>query len=137
MTDQNTRIGESNKLRFYKLFKTSFVKEPYLNHIRDFKLRKTLTKFRCSDHILEIEVGRQKNLKVEERICKLCNSGEVETELHFLGQCPAYTQLRSHYFGDAMNWIDILICKDKITNYKLANYIDKAFKFRKTVLASL
>ena len=137
LTDQNTRIGASNKLRFYKLFKTSFHKEPYLNHIKDFKLRKTLTKFRCSDHILEIKVGRQKNLMFEERICKLCNSGEVETELHFLGQCPAYTQLRSHYFGDAMNWIDILICKDKITNYKLANYIDKAFKFRKNVLASL
>ena len=133
------RIGESNKLRFYKFFKTSFGKEPYLNYIKDFKLRKNLTKIRCSDHILEIEVGRHKNLKVEERICKLCSGGEVESELHFLEQCPAYTNLRKHYFGDThpMNWIDILSCKDKIITYKLANYIDKALKLRKNVLALL
>ena len=132
-------VGETSKLRFYKLFKTSFGKEPYLDHIKDFRLRKILTKFRCSDHILEIEVGRHKKLKVEERICKLCDSGDVESEIHFLAHCPAYTQIRSHYFRniDPVNCIDILACKDKDTSYKLANFIDKSFKLRKNVLALL
>ena len=125
----NMRIGETSKLRFYKLFKTSFGKEPYLDHIKDFRLRKILTKFRCSDHTLEIEVGRHKNLKVEDRVCKLCDNGDVESEMHFLAFCPAYTQIRNNSFGniDPINWIDTLACKDKDTSYRL----------RKNILAPL
>ena len=96
----NTNVGETSKLRFYKLFKTSFGKEPYLDHIKDFRLSKIVTKFRRSDHILEIEVGLHKKFKVEERICKLCDSGDVESEIHFLEFCPTYTQIRNHYFGN-------------------------------------
>ena len=135
----NLKVGESSKLRFYKLFKTSFGREPYLDHIKDYKLRKKVTKFRCSDHILEVEVGRHKNLKVEERICKICNLDDIESEAHFLQQCPAYTQIRTHYFGniEPKKWLDILACKDIGTSYKLANYLDKSFKLRKNMLALL
>ena len=133
----NMRVGETSKLRFYKLFKTSFGKEPYLDHIKDFRLRKILTKFRCSDHTLEIEVGRHKNLKVEDRVC--CDNGDVESEMQFLAFCPTYTQIRNHFFGniDPINWIDTLACKDRDTSYRLANYMDKSFKLRKNILAPL
>ena len=135
----NMKAGETSKLRFYKLFKTSFDKEPYLDHIKDFKLRKIITKFRCSDHSLEIEVGRHKNLNVEERICKLCNKDDVESEAHFLQYCPTYAHLRTHYFGniEPESWSHILACKEKGACYKLANYLDKSFKLRKNLLASL
>ena len=61
------RVGESggNKLRFYKTFKLSFCRELYLDSILDFTLRKIITKFRCSDHCLEIENGRHIKLKPE------------------------------------------------------------------------
>ena len=64
------RVGESggNNLRFYKTFKLSFCREPHLDSILDFTLRKIITKFRCSDHCLEIEKGRHIKLKPEERI---------------------------------------------------------------------
>ena len=75
--------NQSSKLRFYKLFKTSFHREPYLDFVSDFKLRRKITKFRCSDHALEIEVGRHRKLNVEDRLCKPFNV-DVETELHFL-----------------------------------------------------
>ena len=54
------RVWESggNTPRFYKTFKLSFCREPYLDSILDFTLRKIITKFRCSDHCLEIEKGR-------------------------------------------------------------------------------
>ena len=77
--------GQTNKLRFYKLFKSLLTFEPYLNYITDFQLRRTVTKFRYSDHTIEVERGRYQKLKFEERICKLCNSA-VETEIHFLGE---------------------------------------------------
>ena len=132
----NTNGRQTNKLRFYQLFKKSFDMEPYLSNINNFQLRKALTKFRCSDHTLEIERGRHKNLKVEDRTCKLCKSG-VETELHFLQICPIYESLRTRYFenNEAIDFIDTLQCKDKITAFKVANFIKKASKIRDEILA--
>ena len=126
----------SSKLRFYKLFKTMFVREPYLADIPNFLLRKRLTKFRCSDHSLEIEVGRHKNIPAQERICKMCKDG-IETEEHFLWICPKYSQLRTRYFGDVnLEWADILKCSNKNSSYSLANYITKALKYRESILAN-
>ena len=135
----NLKAGETSKLRFYKRFKTLFGRESYLDHIKDFKLRKIISKFRCSDHVLEIEMGRHKNLKVNERTCKLCNNGDIETEVHFLQLCPTYEQFRARYFGntETSNWSDILCCKDIETSYKLANFLEKAFRLRKNMLALL
>ena len=128
--------GQTSKLRFYKLFKKSFEREPYLDFINNFNLRRTVTKFRCSDHSLEIELGRHKKLKVEERICKLCKT-DVETELHFLQFCPVYTQLRTRYLKTPQinDWFEILECKDKETAFIVANFLEKAFKLRKGLLA--
>ena len=75
--------NQTNKMRLYKLFKENFEKEKYLDFINDFQLRKLITKFRCSDHILEVEKGRYRKINYEDRTCKICNLG-VETEFHFL-----------------------------------------------------
>ena len=45
-----------------------------------------MTKFRCSNHALETDVGRHRKLNVEDCLCKLCKA-DVETELHFLQIC--------------------------------------------------
>ena len=135
----NRTEGQSNKLRFYKMFKTNLIREPYLDIIKDFHLRKCMAKFRCSDHKLEIEVGRHEKLKVEKRICKACDANEVETELHFLTCCTLYEDLRCRYFGNAHKevdeWLDILRCKEKMTLFNLANYLTKALKRRDRCLA--
>ena len=39
--------------------------------------------------------------KVEERLCKVCDLKTVENELHFVFDCPTYSQLRLVYY----NWI--------------------------------
>ena len=49
------------KLRTYCQYKNVFECENYLLYIKNFKLRQCLTKFRISDHVLEIEKGRHKN----------------------------------------------------------------------------
>ena len=135
ISGSNVKEGQSSKLRSYKLFKKYFVKEPYLEFITKFNLRKTITKFRCSDHSLEIEVGRRKNLKVEDRLCKLCKS-DVETELHFFQYSPVYTELRNRYFLQTQinGGLEILECKDKETAFNVANFLDKAFKLRQSLL---
>ena len=91
---------QSSKLTFYKLFKTNFTREPYLTEISNFHIRKQLTKFRCSDHKLEIEVGRHKNIDPKNRVCRFCKDA-VETEEHFLRFCRNYSNLRTRYFRGA------------------------------------
>ena len=136
ISETSGKNGQANKLRFYKLFKNSLTFEPYLNHINDFKLRKIITKFRCSDHTLEIERGRHRKLKVEDRVCKLCNS-DVETEKHFLQDCPCYTTIRRQYFGNMHPnyYLEVLKCNEKDSTFKVLNYLKKAFKLRDEVLA--
>ena len=65
----------------------------------NFKYRKTLCKFRCSDHTLLIETGRHKGLDVNDLICKNCSFGLIEDEVHFLLVCPAYSVPRSDFLS--------------------------------------
>ena len=126
------KLTHSDKLRFYKLFKTNLRREPYLDLICNFQLRKFITKFRCSDHRLEIEIGRHQKIPVEERICKSCGA-EVETEEHFLRWCPRYSELRFKYFGlprSFRDWLVIINCENKTTAYNLGNFIKKALILR-------
>ena len=41
----------------------------------------------------QIEMGRWHGVKREERVCKECNSGEVEGVCHWLSQCSAWDHL--------------------------------------------
>ena len=109
-------------MRFYKIFKTSFNRQKYLELIPDFQLRRCITKFRCSDHRLEIELGRHNNIKINEHICKICNA-ETETEEHFLRFCPTYDVIRFRYFGNlpTLQWKKVLKCEEEETAFKLAN----------------
>ena len=52
--------SQKGSLRFYKTFKSDFSGEKYLDFVNCYKLRKTISKFRCSDHMLEIGIGRRK-----------------------------------------------------------------------------
>ena len=59
------------KLRTYRLFKTSFATSPYLNNGPHY-LHPALLRFRCSNHRLDIELGRHLNTPREERSCRFC-----------------------------------------------------------------
>ena len=88
------------KLSTYALFKNVFQKEKYLSVIKDTDIRKCFMSFRISSHKLEIERGRYKTLPVKDRLCKLCNSGAVEDEKHFIFNCVLYSSLRQTLFAD-------------------------------------
>jgi ubiquitin C-terminal hydrolase len=45
--------------------------------------RKTLTRFRVSNHNLTIELDRYQKIPREERLCEICQSGEVEDGYYF------------------------------------------------------
>ena len=78
--------------------KNNYKKEPYLIDVKNFEDRRSLTKLRVSDHILEIERGRFKNVKREDRIRKFCNLKELDDEKHFFFSCTLNTSLRKDFF---------------------------------------
>ena len=81
------------KLRTFVQFKVFHQKTPYLAKPLSFIQRKQLAKFRLGVLALRIETGRYQRPKLpaEERLCKLCDSGEVEDESHFLLRCGLYS----------------------------------------------
>ena len=90
------KLENSSKLTFYSTFKTDHNLENYLVFIKDPYKRKCLSRLRVSNHNLQIEIGRYQNIPREERLCKICNSGEVENETHLLLSCKAYEQSRAN-----------------------------------------
>ena len=124
---------EDSKLKLYGEIKHTFGKEKYLDEVVNYSMRKIITKFRCSDHKLEIEVGRHKKIPRENRVCKQCPN-DIETEMHFLCSCPSYKNLRKKLFEkeviDTQLGKDILACKQETTSLKLGKYLLKAANIR-------
>ncbi len=77
------------KLRTYRLFKTDLAPEPYVNCCLSRFKRSTFAKYRCGILPLQIELGRFRGQSVAQLVCQLCKN-DVETELHFLFDCPLY-----------------------------------------------
>ena len=97
--DHNVKNGSDSKLRFYRLFKSSYSAETYLSNITSFKRRQILTKFRISNHKLRIETGRYSKEKISERVCSFCACDSPEDELHLLFKCKLYGNIRNTFFS--------------------------------------
>ncbi len=69
------------------------------------KQRSYLVKYRSGILPLEVETGRWQNKPVEERKCKVCKSGKVENEFHFIFICTLYTNIRATFLQNICNII--------------------------------
>ena len=87
---------DSSKLRTYALFKTEIGFEGYLTEMKIVTLRSHVTKFRLSNHRLMIETGRHNKTPREQRFCPFCPQ-KIESEYHFLFECPIYTHIRTRH----------------------------------------
>ena len=84
-----------NKLRTYRMFKDSYMTEPYVSITVPEKYRSAYAKFRCGVAPIKIETCRYgiNRIPVNERLCESCDS--VEDEYHVLMQCPKYDDTRT------------------------------------------
>ena len=100
MTHWETQTQTQSKLECYLALNRKYTVAEYLTTVKNNKMRKTLTKYRLSEHSLAIETGRRRQtwLPREERLCSHCDTEEIETELHFLTKCNKYEQIRQHFF---------------------------------------
>ena len=63
------------------------------------KYRHANAHFRSVFHELEIEKGRYNNTPIADRLCKMCNLGQVENELHFIIICSMFNDPRRRYIA--------------------------------------
>jgi hypothetical protein len=129
-------LQSSSKYISYVEYKTIFAHEPYLVNIKSYQHRRALSCLRLSSHKLEIEVGRYNPPKPRDRRhCRVCDTGDIEDEFHFILVCPKYVTLRRklipRYFWHRPNmgkFIDLMTRDD--LNIKLARYIHESLAIR-------
>ena len=141
-------IGNSPKATTYVTFKRSIKCERYLSQIDNLKHKKSLSRFRLSNHSLMIEKGRHMRPRVErsERKCFKCKV-DVEDEFHFVIKCPLYATERKVLFDAFSNkcknfdslteeqkFIFILSNEDMDLTKILAKFLFRSFKIRESAL---
>ena len=94
----NARQGNGkNKVRAYKLFKSGYITEKYLNCNIPRHHRSAYAKFPCGVAPIRLETGRYERLPLKSRTCFNC-PGSIENEEHVLLLCPVYNDLRETLF---------------------------------------
>ena len=123
--------ADVSRLAFYREIKEDFKIENYL-HIENFENRRAIAKIRCSSHSLEIEKGRHKNIPSTERICKLCDKGEIESEQHFLLKCDKYDTLKNKY--EIYEYTNVLELLNNVEQETFGKYLIEAVTLREDTL---
>ena len=109
----STGVNNNSKLNYYTIFKSMLEPEKYLSCIEIKKYKIALTRFRCSNHNLEIEIGRRQNINKQERLCKFCvKNGKncIEDEYHFVCVCNLYQEIRTKYINYVKNYTQREFC---------------------------
>ena len=101
------KLHQNPKGNFLAELNKDFCYETYLDTPVHRKLKVLTSKLRTSDHDLEIENGRRMRPLIprENRICHLCESNSLETELHFLATCSRYSTLRKQFMSNIFKQI--------------------------------
>ena len=86
------KIDSESKLVLFKDAKDTLSLSKYMSVINNREKRRLLSKLRLGVLPLEIEKGRRSNLPRNDRHCKLCDTDQVEDEIHFLFTCPSLAQ---------------------------------------------
>jgi hypothetical protein len=85
-------------LENYARVKTQLVFEDYLDGSNGYRPGTVLRmKLRGGTNALRVSQGRQSRPKLErhERVCLVCNSGQVEDEAHFVMDCEVLSKARA------------------------------------------
>ena len=114
---KNKSIAKEGKLIFFGEIKNSIKMENYLK-IQNIEYRNALRDIRMSTHKLNIEVGRYENKARIQRLCETCILGHIESEDHFILECPTYEDIRSQFFTEMYNDLHINLKKMGTTGIK-------------------
>ena len=134
------------KLRTFVKFKDFSKESPHIYKPLSFKQRKMMSKLRLGLLPLRLETARyiRPRIPPENRLCLLCNNGEIEDETHFLLFCSVYDQARQLLFDHIPNIDDFntlntddkikLLLNDPMMAKQTSKFITNSFDFRSTII---
>ena len=93
----------------------------------------TICKFRTSNHLLPIEVGRHRNIPRVERLCALCDDALIGDEYHYIMECKHFSEERNFYLGDYLQkmynpYKQLLLSQDKNVLIRLSKFLKVVFE---------
>ena len=122
-------IDSSSKCFLYKNFKTELVLEKYLTILNE-PSKSKLSKFRCSNHNLPIEVGRHNDVARNDRRCNICTLNDLGDEYHYIAVCPNFVNQRKMYLPGSfvkkpsvLKFCDLLQSGNKVVLFKMAKFV--------------
>ena len=137
-------------------FKTDIYVEPFVCNCLSRYKRSLLAQLRCGILPLRLETGRFVNVRddetgrlrkltVNERLCQICNSNNVENEFHFLFHCDKFKSERENFYSLCIaNYSNfVYLCdEDKLNilmnegnNWRiLSNYLVNIWEKRKHIM---
>ena len=81
--------------------------------------RSLVSKLKSGILPLRLETGRYKGMKRHERLCQVCNNGDVEDEIHFLYKCDKLEIIRKTYVENIHKMYPYLKKADKVKTLKI------------------
>ena len=139
----STSFVNMNKLDLYKQLKTEFGPEKFLTLNIDRYEKSLLSQLRYGILPLRVETGRFVNEPRCNRICTLCNSGQIEDQIHFIFHCNLYNEQRNNLNNKARNIVANWDSLSEIERLKLlyndmtrmfGKYIRNIFLTRRNIL---
>ena len=95
----NPESKSGGRLHIYRNIKNTLATERYILIANSVGGRRVMASLRMGCLPLAVETGRYSNIPYEERVCRLCDRGDVEDQSHFLCICPAFKDLRLQLFN--------------------------------------
>ena len=131
-----TKLMNSDRFFTYRIFKSDFGREFYLDDLTIKRFRDCMIRFRLG--INDLGVNRRYNYNERERYCPFCPN-ELEDEIHFLFVCEKYTDLRVKYLSGCYEFQNVIFLQDPNVNIirKTAMYIFYSLKLREQCLEKL
>ncbi len=89
-----TNLHINPKLRTYVLFKEKSCTENYVKYCMSRQQRSLIAQLRLDILAIHIETGIFRGTQLDDRICQLCDTQEVENEIHFVWKFNLYNDPR-------------------------------------------
>ena len=125
------------------MFKSDLGQEEYLTFNISKYQRSLFAQFRGGILPLQVEIGRYRNLPLEQRICTLCDRNEVEDEFHLLCHCPIYEDIRKVLYNETitlypdfteMDDLQLFVFLVSKVKKQVINFLTTAYFRRRAVL---
>lgn len=99
------KVQEKTQLRTYKNLRVGLEVAAHVNCLDSKRTRSLISQLRCGVLPIILETGRYHREPLEIRLCQFCDKNvvHVETEEHFVIECPAYDNERAKLLNHVPN----------------------------------